>query len=306
VSQLPTVLQNAIDLRSRNGRQRLPIELSSSRVERGDLRFVRSIGAQLAEVRLALVLSVDGDRGCAEIMLVHTAPELACDIDLVVAANASCAPYEVVIETDLRGVIWTWQVGKSVGRISSRILIELQNVVRGCFNEETSTSHLRIGPRLTGPADSRWAFKKDEGEIFRYITADATEALLDDGSPWVVDTGLFQPELLGVAEDPGAVILELFHWIRTRPTTISAKHVEHLFEVGALDGGDWSMMGDLGNDIWTVLQELIERVATAERDDSFGVSGRWRLVTAAHLESVKWNRQPERIHILGQREAVAR
>jgi hypothetical protein len=238
-------------------------------------------------------------------MLVHTSPELACDIDFVVAPSDSFAPYEIVVETDLRGVVWSWQIAKAAGRLDSRFLDELETATAGHLSNEVSPSPLRTAPRLAGPADSRWAFKKDEGEFLRRLTADATEALLDDGAPWVVDPGLLRPELLDIADDPEALVSELIHWVQTRSMSISAEDIDHLLELGALNVDAWSAIGDLGTDVWTALQELIERAATTELSGPSVMSGRWRLVTATHLESADWSFEPELVHHLGQREAVA-
>ena len=307
MTELPTVLQNAIDLHRREVsiRSRPPIELSSARIGRGDLRFVRSCDGGSTEARLVLVLSIDSHRDFAEVMLVHTSAELACDIDVVVPAGDSLTPYEVVVETDLRGVVWSWQLAKAVGRLESQVLDDVLSDATEQPSDEPRPSLLKSAPRLAGPVDPRWAFKRAEGESFRRLTVDCTEALLDDGVPWMVDPGLLRPELLDIADDPQALVLDLLHWVQTRSMSISAEDIDHLLELGALDVDAWSVLGDLGTDVWTALQELIERAAMNVGSGPAMMSAGWRLLTATHLETVDWSVEPVLVYHLGQREEVA-
>lgn len=122
----------------------------------GDLRFACGSGA----VRLVWVWRVDGD--VAVVMLVHTAIELACGTDFVVPAAVSGAPYAVVVESDLQGVVWVSQVGDLVGRVEP-----------GLIGREEAESGVCRGLDLAGPADPRWAFKGEEGVEFRRLTGPA-------------------------------------------------------------------------------------------------------------------------------------
>lgn len=274
-----------------------PPAIASSRVQRGDLRFARGLPGEPLEPRLVLVLSVDSKLDFADVLLLHTATELACDIDVVVPRSVSGIPYEVVVQTDLRGVVWTLQLGPAVGRLDD-------NLLRALRNETTSldldaTPDVRRGLQLAGPADPRWSFKQEEGVALRALALDCTDALLDEEA-WQVEAGLLRPDLLDLADDPAALLTELMHWLRTRTLELSPTDVAVLIELGVLDTGAWEMF-DLGLDISTAVKSLLEAAATGSprRADP---SASWRLVTAAHLGVRERGSQPRSIRYLGQRE----
>jgi hypothetical protein len=248
-----------------------------------------------------LVLSVDSQLDFADVLLLHTATEMACGVDLVVPTSVSGVPYDVVVQTDLRGVVWTLQLGPAVGRLDDRVISALGG---------TSTSLLEAGHgpvvhrglALAGTADPRWAFKRDEGSALRALARDCTDALLDEGA-WEVEPGLLRPELLDLADDPVAVVADLVHWLQTRTLEIGPTEIETLLELGALDAGAWARVADLGIDVWTAIQSLIEGAATsAPRDD--GAAPR-RLVTATHLEVRSRDMQLDVIRYLGLKEVAA-
>lgn len=276
-------------------------EIISSRVRRGDLRFVRGMPGEPVEARLVLVLSVDSDHDFAEILLLHTETEMACDVDAVLPRAVSAAPYDVVVQTDLRGVVWTLQLGSAVGRLDDHVLSTLETGANDLVGDRPSAVYR--GLRLAGPADPRWDFKRSEGVELRALTSDCTEALLDEGH-WIVDPGLLRPDLLDLADDPEALIAELVHWVETRSLALSPAEIETLLELGALDTDAWATVGDLGLDIWTAIQSLVVTSATATERQSEG-SGSWRLVTASHLVSHAGNGGPDVVHYLGRKEPAA-
>ena len=116
--ELPLVLQAALQSVGHYSQGRLPVEQRTSRVSRGDLRIMRPVNGAGADVRLGLVLSVDGEREIAQVLLVHTSPELACEVDAIIDPSISSSNYAVIIETDLRGVVWSWQLGPMVGHLA--------------------------------------------------------------------------------------------------------------------------------------------------------------------------------------------
>jgi len=269
---------------------------ASSRIQRGDLRFANGVAGSDAEPRLVLVLSVDSRLDFAEVLLVHTAVEMACDVDAIVPVAVSGAPYAVVVETDLRGAVWTLQLSPEVGHLDETVITALAP------GHEVSTagpaSGVSHGIRLAGPVDPRWGFKADEGAAFRSLTRDCTDALLDEGE-WLVAPELLRPDLLDLAADPPALIAELVHWVKTRRLDIGISEIETLLELGALDLDAWAAVGDLGLDVWTTIQTLVERSATAPRDRG---KAPLRIVTAVHLQAQVWSAEPDAIHYLGQKE----
>lgn len=141
--------------------------VTSSRVRRGDLRFARGLIGESLDPRLVLVLSVS-QLDFADVLLVHTATEMACDIDLVVPAAVSAAPYEIVVETDLRAVVWTLQLGPVVGRLDDGVISALGRDTTS--PDSAAPAGLHRGLKLAGPSDPRWRFKQDEGTALRALS----------------------------------------------------------------------------------------------------------------------------------------
>ncbi|MEX0663324.1 MAG: hypothetical protein WD598_00980 [Acidimicrobiia bacterium] len=308
MTEFPVILQEAANRRRREQPMTRQIQLQSKRIRRGDLRIVLPLEIGNSEPRLVLVLSVDSEREFADILFVHTASELACEVDGIVSPESSAAPYDIVVQTDLRGVVWTWQLGRAIGSLSNQMLDELDRATRvgatevGTYSPESTVP---VGPRLAGMTDPRWSFKETEGALLREITKDCTEALLDDGPSWVVNPGLLRPELFDRADDKSALIGDLVHWTRTRSLTVSAVDLEHLRELGALQSEEWSTFDDLAGDVWTALHGLVERAATAATPAKSEAPKGLRVVTAAHLDLAAFVSDPESVHYLGRKDAVA-
>lgn len=140
--------------------------LATSRVRPGDLRFASGLRGESVEPRLVLVLSVDDQLEFADVLLLHTATEMACDVDLVVPTSVSGAPYDVVVETDLRGVIWTIQLGSAVGHVDGALMTLRPD---STTSDGAFRSDVHSGPQLAGPTDPRWNFKRDEGVALRAL-----------------------------------------------------------------------------------------------------------------------------------------
>lgn len=305
MSELPRELEVALEQHRKNDVAAPPVDIHSTRVSRGDLRAVRASDSEAVDSRLALVLSVDSERGFAEVMLVHTAPELACEMDGMIGPRVGLTNYPVVIETDLRGVVWIEQLGRAAGRVDEFVLGALAAVAaRQVSHEQTDATLVVPGTRLAGPADPRWSFKRAEGIALRELARDCTEALLDEGTPWVVDPGLLQPELLELAADPVAVVTDLMHWIGTRPVEVSDTDVHQLLELGVFESNAWTSAGDMAADVVTALHLLIEHAATSVATSRRRGPASWRVLTALHLDQT-WSDDPDSVHYLGERERAA-
>ena len=138
--------------------------------------------------RLCLVARVDAASEFAEVVLVHSAPELATGTDGVVASSTGAAPYDTVVQTDLRGAVWTSQVGRLIGRLDESSLEALSAIALGVpTTRRAKGDEIWSGPPLTREDDSRWAFKAGEGSVFRSLTRACTAALLDDGTVWEIN-----------------------------------------------------------------------------------------------------------------------
>ena len=170
-------------------RQTPPPPKSESRrwgsVTVGDLRIVEGVGPRLTDRRVALVACAGPSKETAQVWLVHTAAELATGWDAVVAASAASTPYVVVVQTDLRGVVWTSQLGRCVGRLDDRAFDAVKAVGARAAGYEASAhdERVRCGSEMFGPLDGRWAFKAAEGDALRRLADDCTETLLTAHQP---------------------------------------------------------------------------------------------------------------------------
>lgn len=301
MSDLPPGVARALESRAERRSQPTDVHVPSSRIARGDLRIVHALSHLPTDSRIGLVLDVDPDNEFTDVLLVHTAPELACDSDGVIPRWVSSAPYDVVVETDLRGVVWTWQLGASVGSLDDRALDAIRSIASrsredsGASAELTEVGGVHSGLRLAGPADPRWSFKETEGHALRRLSEDCTTALLDSGLVWQVGPGLLRPDLLDRAEASGDVLDELLHWVMTRKVTLTEVDLEELDVLGFLDLDAWNAMGDLGLDVWTALQEVL--LDAASGGSARIPSGRC-LLTAAHLTAGE-RTSFEVVHVLG-------
>lgn len=151
--------------------------LEHHRVARRDIRQVESSPNLDATVRLALVLTVDYDKGSAEIVLVHPYTKLATEADLVFSPDETGVPYPIVAQTRVRSVVWINQMRERVGRLSEDALKEFGQVTVAADPFAVSP---RTGPPLAGPVDSRWRFKQQEVETLKELVADRISAVFED------------------------------------------------------------------------------------------------------------------------------
>lgn len=141
---------------------------------RGELRIAREAGGG---ARCVLVLEVHGD-GTVQVALTHPYSELATDADVVVPAEWQAATWPVVVQSDLRSVVWASQLGDLAGRLSAAQLDELNDAL----DADGYDGLCRVGIPLSGPADGRWEFKRTEGDDLRRLAARCVAALLADST----------------------------------------------------------------------------------------------------------------------------
>lgn len=301
--EVPEVLKSAFAERRTEQATSPTDELTESRVVAGDLRIVTPLSHQQTDSRIVLVLKVDEPDNFADVMLVHSATELATDHDAIVLADDSAAPYDVVVQTDLRSAVWTYQIGSRVGHLSEEFVDTIKTWATDCSDEalaRRSMAGIHNGTRLAGLVDRRWAFKESEGIALRCLASDCIEALLDHGHVWRVDPAVLRPDLLDLADDREALLSELVHWAATRTLSLTDDDVELLLMAGALEVDSWIQFGDLGADVLMSLQEVFLAGATGVRVIAeVGQSG---FVTARHLDPVA--DPTERVHYLGANELV--
>lgn len=261
MAEVPQVVAAAARaLIERRSRDTTSTRIRPRAVEPGQVRLITALSHQPAGSRLGLVLRVDSDNEYVELALAHSAPEMATDSDLVIAEGVGDLPHPLVVESDLRAVVWTMQLGASIGAVSEEHLRTLQAGAPLGPREP-----MDVGLPLQGPADPRWSFKQDEGDALRRLAADCTMVLLDYGMTWSADPRLLRPEVLDLVSDPRALMQELMHCQRTRRMGIAADGVselEGLLEL--LDPTAWSQFPDIADAIVDGLGGLLEHAATAE------------------------------------------
>lgn len=306
MSDVPAVLKSAL---AQLRREQPAAHAAPSRIVVGDLRIVGPLPHRPTDSRIVLVLEVDEPNDFADVLLVHPATELATDRDAVVPMRTSSAAYDVVVQTDLRAVVWTFQIERRVGRLDEVSLGEIRAWIGGNNDDESLLTRpseeagIHYGTRLAGPLDRRWAFKEAEGIALRGLAGDCTEALLDQDLVWRIDPGLLRPELLDLVDDREALLAELLHWVATRSLSLTDEDLELLLSAGALDIEEWAHLSDIGADVLMSIQNMVVQAAT-------GVTASTHhelryLITASHLGPPGSVESMELIHYLGAKESVS-
>ena len=232
-------------------------------VSRGQIRRLAE-GAQAEErvERLALVVRVDKCREFAEIMFVHPYAELATGTDLVVPAEHSTVAYQLVVETDVRGVVWLTELGPRAGVLDHTALEAVGAVALG---ENPASRSLVAGVPLRGRFDRRWEFKAAEGSALRILAAECTAWLLEGQVPLQLDIGILSPVLLAACDDRESAFLKLLHIINTQAVVFDREDVERLEAIGALEVDNWTnALGSSGIELYeSLLRPLIDRALSS-------------------------------------------
>lgn len=201
----------------------------------GDLRRCRNVDGEREE-RLVMVLKVDTARETAQVTLVHSFPEYATPDDIIVDGAVTALNYSIVVQGDLRGVVWLRELDRLVSRVPAE-------VVSACFSPQLPSFDqvgLAGGPRLGGRLDARWDFKVAEWESMARLCADCTSSLLDGESIGLDFDGIFSAML---APSPNAQeMVDALHnlLIAERDRLhFTLDHVAFLCEKGLLDDDKW-------------------------------------------------------------------
>ena len=158
----------------------------------GDLRPAVAVPDRPTEPRIVLVVRIDEHHEYVEAIFAHSATEYATDYDLIVPAEISKAAYDIVIQTDLRTVLWTAQLGPRIGTVNKTIVDsakawgwrQMTRKTHTDTDDEASkalyeTTGIRHGTPLRGIIDPRWGFKETEGAAVSRLAHDCVETLLD-------------------------------------------------------------------------------------------------------------------------------
>lgn len=143
-------------------------------VQRGDLRRIEPADG-IGDARLGLVVA-SGRDGAWQVTLIHPYMEMATGEDLVVPGVSAGTGFDVVIDGDLRGVVWEYQLGRLLGRIPDTVL-------EAYFTHGDAGGAAWRGPRLQGRLDARWDFKRSELDDLQRLCGPCWATLLDDLDP---------------------------------------------------------------------------------------------------------------------------
>ena len=247
---VPEPIRSALGGRPR----RVPVHVRTP-ISPGQVRAIRSPGADPVSDRMVLVLRVDSRQGFAEVMVVHPYTELATDSDLVVSPRRSTMPYQVVVETDTRAVVWLDQLDRLIG-VRPGTLEAVGDVAVGVSPVRAGLS---TGMSLRGRFDPRWDFKAEEGAAVRSLAADCTSSLLSEGPPLQLDPGCLVPALLSACDDFESAALNLVDTVARHDIVFDLDDVEVLEDVGALEVSNWvRTFGSSGYEMYESFWPLVE------------------------------------------------
>jgi len=278
-----------------------PKVTSSPTIEPGQVRVLEPVPHDPCDPRLGVVLAVDARNEFVEILLVHTSPELATDTDVVASRSATGLAHDLVVESDLRAIVWTTQLGPSIGSLE---LTSLISGVQSPGQRADTDDQYPTGTPLQGPADGRWSFKEAEGSDLRALAADCTSALIDRELVWAVDPRLLRPDVLDLVDDPLALIAEVIHWLRTRKTCLAAEDARDVqLLVSTLDPATWREVPDLASTIVDALCPLLVDAATTAADE---LGDTIALLSVGHQPENEADSRYEAVHVVAAAGAGAR
>ena len=228
-------------------------------VSPGDIRRVSAGSLD----RLVLVLKVSPESNTSQFTLVHSYCEFATEHDIVIEPVVTGLQYEIVVQTDLRAVISTADLGTLVAVVPPR-------VVSSCFEGPVNLvedDSIFVGPPILGPLDARWDFKVEEGEVIRELSSSSIESFDNPEIQWVFEFDEIFTALLLPVDDAPAMALAMYElWlVRGDSLAITPDHIVLFDDRGLLNRDTWSQaLGESGIHFFdSVLTCFIERARSS-------------------------------------------
>ena len=243
-------------------------------VSPGDIRHIRSDSVE----RLVLVLMVNSETNTSQITLVHGYPEFATEYDVVVKPGITGLPYALVIQTDLRGVVSTIELGKSIATVPEKL-------VDACFQGSDyfiEDEAEFVGPPLLGPLDARWDFKIEEGDTIRELSSAAIYAFDNAEIWWTLEFDEVFSALLLPVDDASEMALAVHElWLKRGDLlVVTPEHIAIFDHCGLLSRELWSKALGASGPLFfdSVMVPIVEKARSALNkaqetpEESIGIS----------------------------------
>ena len=225
----------------------------------GDIRRVRNGDLE----RLALILRVNPDSNTTQFTLVHSYVDFATEHDIIIDLAVTQLPYGIVVETDLRAVVSTAEIGELIAVVPSR-------VVSACFEGPggfIEDGKMFLGPPMLGPLDARWDFKVEEGEVIRELSSAAIASFENPEVQWVFEFDEIFAALLLPVDDAHAMALAMYElWlVRGNSLVVTPEHLVLFDDRGLLVRETWAgALGESGIHFFdSVMTFFIERARSS-------------------------------------------
>jgi hypothetical protein len=225
----------------------------------GDIRRVGNGDLE----RLALILRINPDSNTTQFTLVHSYVDFATEHDIIIDLAVTQLPYGIVVETDLRAVVSTAEIGELIAVVPSR-------VVSACFEGPggfIEDGKMFLGPPMLGPLDARWDFKVEEGEVIRELSSAAIASFENPEVQWVFEFDEIFAALLLPVDDAHAMALAMYElWlVRGNSLVVTPEHLVLFDDRGLLVRETWAgALGESGIHFFdSVMTFFIERARSS-------------------------------------------
>ena len=206
-------------------------------IRKGDIRRVKALLGLEAQPRIALIVrATDLNHDYAEIMLTHQRVKMATPDDVILNVDDPQFPHGLVVQTRLRGAVWNLQFTELLGHLSRS---QMTSVACITSSRMPQPADVTTGRPILRSTDERIAFQKNELQALWNLTGDCADAMLDEDTPWRVDTDLLSPALLERSHTPELILTEIMHILRTRQVIATFDDLRALAESGAFDTSSW-------------------------------------------------------------------
>lgn len=147
---------------------------------------------------LVLVVDSDHDRQAHTVVLLSPDTGFGSDRDLLVGPEQSGLPYDVLIQCEVFGYVWTTQLDAVHGDLMA-FLPTVGNLQKP--EPDLPEPDLRAGPPVDQVSDPRWRFKLSELARLQGLTGECIEQLIDGERHLLPDPAALRPPTSGDRRD---------------------------------------------------------------------------------------------------------